>query len=132
MESVIPKSHLDLFDKKAYAHLATVMPDGRPQVTPVWCSYDGENILINTRVGRQKDRNMQRYKHVAMSIMDPDNPFRYLEVRGQVIERTESGADEHVDFLAKKYLGVEKYPYRQPGEVRVMFKIRPEHTTKGG
>ena len=85
-EKVIPDSHLDLFKKKAFANLATLMPSGQPQVTPVWVDYDGSHVVINTAEGRQKDKNLQRDGRVAMSIMDPDNPYRYLEVRGHVAE----------------------------------------------
>jgi len=128
-EKVIPDSHLDLFKKKAFANLATLMPGGGPQVTPVWVDYDGRYVLINTAVGRQKDKNLLREAKVALSIMDPDNPYRYLEVRGRVAERTLEGADRHIDAMAKKYLGQDKYPFRQPGEVRVLYKIEPERTT---
>lgn len=128
----IPQAFLDLFSKQAFGHLATLMPDGTPQVTPVWIDFDGQNLLFNTAVNRQKDRNLQRDGDVAISIMDPDNPYRYLEVRGKVIERTTQGADAHIDKMAKKYLGKDKYPWRQPGEVRVIFKIKPEHTTSMG
>ena len=128
-QKVIPDSHLDLFQKKAFANLATLMPDGQPQVTPVWVDYDGRYVIINTAANRQKDKNLQRDKRVAMAIMDPDNPYRYLEVRGHVAERTLDGADRHIDAMAKKYLGKDKYPFSQPGEVRVLFKIEPEHTT---
>src|SRR5580693_3303776 len=126
---VIPESHLDLFKKKAFAHLVTLMPSGQPQVTPVWIDYDGRHVLINTAEGRQKDKNLLRDGRVALSIADPDNPYRYLEVRGHVAERTHDGADRHIDALAKKYLGKDKYPYRQPGEVRVIYKVEPAHTT---
>lgn len=129
MAGVIPEKYLDLFEKKSFAHLATLMPDGQPQVTPVWCDYDGEHVVVNSARGRQKDRNMKRDARVSLEISDPDNPYRYLEVRGQVVEITESGADEHINRMAKKYMGVDEYPYRQPGEVRVLYKIRPEHTT---
>jgi PPOX class probable F420-dependent enzyme len=128
-EKVIPDSHLDLFKKKAFAHLATLMPSGQPQVTPVWIDYDGHYVVFNTAEGRQKDKNLQHDGRVALSISDPDNPYRYLEVRGQVAERTREGADQHVDAMAKKYLGKDKYPFRQPGEVRVIYKIKPAHTT---
>jgi len=130
--STIPDKFLDLFAKKAFAHLATLMPSGEPQVTPVWIDYDGGQVVFNTSAGRQKDKNLQRDGRVSMSIIDPDNPYRYLEVRGRVSERTPSGADAHIDKLAKKYLGQDKYPYRQPGEVRVIFKITPEHITSMG
>jgi len=126
---VIPNSHLDLFKKKAFAHLATLMPNGQPQVTPVWVDYDGRYIVINTAEGRQKDKNLRRDARVALSILDPDNPYRYLEVRGRVAERTLQGADPHIDSMAKKYLGQDKYPFRQPNEVRVIYKVQPEHVT---
>jgi PPOX class probable F420-dependent enzyme len=126
---VIPQQFLDLFQKKSFAHLATLMPDGRPQVTPVWCDFDGEYVWINTAAGRQKDKNLQRDARVALSLTDPDNAYHYLEVRGRVAERTTQGADEHIDKLAKKYMGKDKYPFRKPGEQRVIFKIAPEHTT---
>ncbi|HUL19095.1 MAG TPA: PPOX class F420-dependent oxidoreductase [Steroidobacteraceae bacterium] len=125
----IPNSHVDLFKKKAFAHLATVMVDGRPQVTPVWVDYDGRHVIINTAEGRLKDKNMQRDGRIALSITDPDNPYRYLEVRGHIVERTHAGADAHIDAMAKKYLGQDKYPFRQPGEVRVLYKVMPERST---
>jgi hypothetical protein len=86
-------------------------------------------VLINTAQGRQKDKNLQKDKRVALSILDPENPYRYLEVRGRVSDRTLSGADAHIDAMALKYLGKEKYPFRQPNEVRVIYKIEPEHVT---
>jgi PPOX class probable F420-dependent enzyme len=128
----IPEKYLDLFSKRAFANLATLMPDGRPQVTPVWCDYDGTYILVNSARGRQKDRNMRRNPNVALSIVDPDNPYRYLEVRGKVVEITEDGASTHIDKMAQKYLGKDKYPFAQPGEVRVLYKIKPEHTSSMG
>jgi PPOX class probable F420-dependent enzyme len=127
MADGIPEKYLDLFQKKAFANLATLMPNGQPQVTPVWCDYRDGHVIFNSAKGRQKDRNIRRDPQVAMAIMDPENPYRYLEIRGRVVEITESGADAHIDFLAKKYLGEDKYPYRQPGEVRVIYKVKPEH-----
>ena len=132
MAENIPDKYKDLFDKKAFANLATVMPDGTPQVTPVWVDYDGSHILVNSARGRQKDKNMERNPAVSLSIMDPDNPYRYLEVRGRVAEITEEGAEEHIDKMAKKYMGLDKYPLRQPGERRVLYKIKPERTSQMG
>jgi len=129
---VIPQKYLDLFQKPCFANLATLMPDGRPQVTAVWCDYDGTYVVVNTAKGRQKDRNMRRDKRVALSIMDLRNPYRYLEIRGTVAEITEEGASAHIDKMAKKYLGLDKYPNAQPGEVRVLYKIRPEKTSSMG
>jgi len=132
MSQVIPEKYADLFQKKAFANLATVMPDGTPQVTPVWVDFDGKHVIVNSARGRRKDKNMSQNSSVALSIMDPDNPYRYLEVRGRVAEITEEGADQHIDTMAKKYMGVDKYPYRQPGEVRVMYKIEPTRTSQMG
>jgi len=130
--NVIPAAFVDLFKKQAFGHLGTLMPDGAPQVTPVWIDYDGQHVLINTAAERQKDRNLRRDGRVSISITDPDNAYRYLEVRGTVVERTTQGADAHIDALAKRYIGKDKYPWKQPGEVRVIFKVRPEHTTHMG
>ena len=132
MPEIIPEQFRDLFNKKAFASLTTLMPDGSPQTTPVWCDSDGENVIFNSAKGRQKDRNVRRDPRVAMAIIDPDNPYRYLEIRGKVVEITEQGADAHIDKMAKKYLDKDKYPFRQPAEVRVLYKIRPEHTTTMG
>jgi PPOX class probable F420-dependent enzyme len=131
-EPAIPDKFLDLFTKKAFAHLATLMPNGAPQVTPVWIDYDGAQVVFNTAEGRQKDKNLQRDGRVALSIIDPDNPYRYLEIRGRVSGRTTRGADAHIDKMAKKYLDKDQYPFRQPGEVRVIFTITPEHLTSMG
>ena len=128
-QTMIPDSHRDLLQKKAFANLATLMPGGQPQVTPVWVDYDGRYVLINTAEGRQKDKNLMRDGRVALAIMDPDNPYRYLEIRGRVAERTREGADAHIESMSRKYLGQDKYPFRAPGEVRVIFKIQPEHTS---
>lgn len=125
-ENPIPDKYLDLFDKRAFAHLATLMPDGSPQVTPVWVDFDGIFVLVNSAKGRQKDLNMKRDGRVAISILDPDDPYRYLQVRGHVVEITDQGADAHIDKMAKKYLGKDIYPNRTPGMVRLIYKIKPE------
>ena len=123
----IPQAFRDLLDgKKAFANVATVMSDGSPQVTPVWFDTAGGKVRINTAKGRVKSRTMRDGAKVAMAIMDPDNPYRYIQIRGTVTRVTEDGADAHIDKLAKKYLGQDKYPYRQPGEQRIMFEITPE------
>ncbi len=123
----IPEPFQDLFKKKAFAQLATLMPDGSPQVSPVWCDFDGRYILVNSAKGRLKDRNIRRDPRVSLDLMDPDNPYRHLSIRGRVAEITEDGADQHIDKLAKKYLGVDRYPNRAPGEVRVLYRIEPLH-----
>jgi PPOX class probable F420-dependent enzyme len=126
--NTIPASHRDLLadDKKAFLYLATLMKDGSPQVTPVWFDSDGEYILINSAAGRLKDKNMRARPNVALCIADPANPYRYLQIRGKVVEVTLAGAEEHIDRLAFKYQGVPKYPYRKAGEKRVTYKILPE------
>lgn len=132
MANPILEKYVDLFQKKAFAHLATLMPDGTPQVTPVWVDYDGKHVMFNSALGRVKDKNVRRNPHVALSIADPENPYRYLEVRGKVVEITQAGADAHIDKMAKKYLGQDTYPYRNAKEVRVIYKIEPEKVSSMG
>ena len=132
MPEAIPEKYRDLFNKRAFASLATLMPDGRPQVTPVWCDVEGDYVVFNSAKGRQKDRNVRRDPRVAMAIVDPDNPYRYLEVRGRISEITQDGADQLIDKLAKKYLDQDKYPFAQPGEQRVIYKIDPEKVSPHG
>jgi len=120
-----PKSHQDLFEPetKAYLFLATTMPDGSPQVTPVWFDHDGKNILINTNEGRVKDKNMKARPNVAMVIQDPSTPYRYLQIRGEVTEYIREGADEHINKLALRY---DNKPWTYPeGQKRIIFKIKP-------
>lgn len=121
----IPKQYHDLFSDqmKAFLFLATIMPDGTPQVTPVWFNNDGEHILINSAKGRVKDRNMRARPDVAMAIMDPANPYRYLQLRGKVVEITETGGREHINALSAKYTGREVFS-GPADEVRVTYKIR--------
>jgi PPOX class probable F420-dependent enzyme len=126
MPSQIPESYLDLLTtKKAFAHLATIMPDGSPQVTPVWIDYDGEYVLVNSAAGRRKDKNMAERPSVSLSILDPDNNYRYMALQGRVVHISEEGAKAHIDKLAQKYWGKESYNH-QPGEVRRIYKIQPE------
>jgi PPOX class probable F420-dependent enzyme len=126
MAEKIPEAFKDILNTRGFAHLATLMKDGSPQVTPVWYDFDGTHIRINSAKGRLKDKNMRRDKRVALSIQDPGNPYRYIAIRGGVDEITENGADAHIDALAKKYLDKDRYPFRAPGEVRVIYKIRPD------
>jgi PPOX class probable F420-dependent enzyme len=127
----IPREFLDLFQKVSFGHLATLMADGTPQVTSVWVDYDGHYLLVNSAKGRQKDLNMERRREVAIEIPDPDNPNRYLGIRGRVVEIAEEGADEHLDKLARRYLVRNNYPptWKFPNEVRRIYKILPEHVT---
>jgi len=126
------EKYSDLLQKKAFANLATLMRDGSPQVTPVWFDYDGKHVRVNSALGRVKDKNMRRDQRVSLAIQDPDNPYRYVEIRGKVVEITQNGADDHINSLAQKYLGKSVYPYRQPGEVRVLYKIQPEQSSSMG
>ena len=121
-----------LLEEPNFANLATLMPDGSPQVTPVWVDFDGTHILVNTAEGRQKPRNVRRDPRVAVSIFNQQDPYSYATVRGQVVEITHEGADQHIDRMAKKYLGRDVYPFRAPGERRVIFKIAPEHVASTG
>jgi PPOX class probable F420-dependent enzyme len=122
----IPAGFHDLLtDKKAIANLATIMPDGSPQVTPVWFDYTNGYIRVNTAKGRVKARNMTDGSRVALAILDPDNAYRYLQVRGKVVHVTEVGAKEHIDSLAKKYLDKDVYPWHSPNDVRVIYEIEP-------
>lgn len=127
--NTIPEKYQDLLsdETRAIASLATLMKDGSPQVTPVWFNTDGTHILVNTAVGRAKERNMRARPQVALAIIDPKNPFRYLQIRGRVVEITTDGADAHIDILAGKYTGTAQYKWRGPGEQRVTCKIIPEH-----
>jgi hypothetical protein len=131
--TTIPEKFLPLLtEKKAFAQLATVMPDGSPQVTPVWFFYKDGKFIVNTARGRVKDRNMKLNSRVALSILDPDNPYMHVSLRGKIVRETEDGADAGIDALAKKYMGVEKYPRRQPGEVRVIYEIEPTSVSAMG
>ncbi|HEY2541099.1 MAG TPA: TIGR03618 family F420-dependent PPOX class oxidoreductase, partial [Stellaceae bacterium] len=103
-----------------------------PQVTPVWFDYVGGKVRVNTAKGRVKARNLKPGAPVAMAILDPDNPYRYLQIRGRVTSATEAGADAHIDQLTKKYLGKDTYPFRQPGEVRIMYEIEPSSVSGMG
>jgi PPOX class probable F420-dependent enzyme len=131
--AAIPATHADLLTtKNAFANVATLNPDGSPQVTPVWVDYDGTHVLINTAKGRVKAKNLAREPRVALSIADPDNAYRYLGIQGRVVEMTENGGDAHIDKMAKKYLGKDSYPFRAPGEVRLIVKISPDKVHTNG
>jgi len=132
MAESIPESHRDIITGKNFAHVATLMPNGSPQVTPVWIDIDGETILFNTSLGRQKDRNLDRDGRVALSIHDQGNPYRYIQIRGVVESKSTDGADEHIDKMAKKYMDQDKYPFRSAADTRVIYRIRPEHVQTNG
>jgi PPOX class probable F420-dependent enzyme len=122
----IPAAFLDLLTQKAaIANIATVQPDGSPQVTPVWFDYTKGVVRVNTAKGRVKARNMTEGSKVALAIVDPDNAYRYIQIRGTVTKETTDGANAHIDGLAKKYLGKDVYPWHGPNDVRVMYEITP-------
>lgn len=127
----IPADAHDVIDKPNLAHVATVNPDGSPQVTPVWISREGDSLLINTAKGRIKAKNLERDPRVAISIVDAENPYNPLVIQGRVTELTEDGADDHINALAKKYLDEDVYPFRQPGEERLRVIIHPEKVKFG-
>jgi PPOX class probable F420-dependent enzyme len=126
MTTTLNQAARDLLNRPLIANVATVDADGHPQLTPIWIDLDGDDLVFNTARGRVKQRNLDRDAHVAISVVDPKNAYNVVVVRGTV-ESTEAGADAHIDTLAKKYLGVDSYPFRQPGEVRVICRV---HTDK--
>jgi PPOX class probable F420-dependent enzyme len=131
--ATIPEKYLDLLTrKKAFAAIATAMPDGSPQVTPVWFDYKDGLVRVNTAKGRVKARNLKKDAPVALAIIDPDNPYRYIQIRGRVRRVTEEGANAHIDALAKKYRGEDKYSSAAPGEVRLMAEIEPRSASGMG
>ncbi|MCB0968263.1 MAG: PPOX class F420-dependent oxidoreductase [Ilumatobacter sp.] len=125
---MIPDDQVDILEKNGFANVATIGPDGEPQNNPVWFAWDGETIAISQTPDKQKFRNLERDPRVALSILDPDNPYRYLEVRGEVAEVEPDPDYAFIHSLANRYMG-QDYPYLQPGEERVIVKIRPLHTT---
>jgi len=116
-----------LIEGKNFGHFATIMPDGSPQVSPVWIDHEGDLILVNTARGRVKQRNSAKDPRVAISIANQDDPYEKILVRGRVISQTTQGAEDHIDKMAKKYTGRDKYPWRVPGEKRIIIKIQPDH-----
>lgn len=124
MAGLLTDDDVALLEQPLIANLATVMADGSPQVTPVWVDTDGEALLLNTAKGRVKYDNIAREPRVAVSVVDPQNPFRVVAVRGEA-QLIEEGADDHIDRLSLKYLGEERYPFRQPGEERVTVRVVP-------
>jgi len=124
MTALLTDEVLALLRKPLVAHVATVMPDGTPQSTPVWIDTDGTDVIFNTAKGRVKHRNLLQNPAVALSFVDDENPYRMIEIRGRT-DLSEVGADEHIDAMAKKYLGQNSYPFRQPGEERIIVRIHP-------
>jgi PPOX class probable F420-dependent enzyme len=122
----IPAEAKHLLEGLNFAHLATLMPDGSPHVSPIWVEEDEGLIVFNTAEGRLKTRNLRRDGRAAISVADPSHPYEHLQIRGRVIEMSHRGADEHVNALARRYLGRDEYPWRRPGEQRVIVRIEPE------
>lgn len=129
---MIPERYHDLLESTALAHIATIGPDGEPQVTPVWFGWDGEYVRFSQTTTRQKLRNLQRDPRIALSIVDPANPLRYLEVRGRVVAVEPDPELAFINSMAKKYLGQERYPWHRPEHERVVVVVAPEHTTHMG
>ncbi len=127
MSDTLSEKARALVARPVLASLATISKDGTPQLTPLWIDVDGDDLLVNTARGRIKANNIERDPSVALSVVDPDDPYNVLVVRGTVVEITHDGADAHIDALAKKYLGVDEYPMRRPGEERLKVRIRPDH-----
>jgi PPOX class probable F420-dependent enzyme len=124
--ATIPAEARHLFEGKNFAHVATINPDGSPQVSPVWVGLDGDTITFNTAEGRVKPKNLRNDPRVAISVAGQENPYENVLVQGRVVDVTNEGADEDIDALAKRYLGADEYPFRQPGEERVIVKVEPE------
>ena len=130
--SVIPASHADLLDKATFWHIATMGPDDEIQSSPVWGAWDGEHFTFSLTRSRQKYENLVRNPTVAISGIDPDNPYRYLEIRGTVVRVDDDSSNQFINSMAKKYMGLDEYPYHQPGDHRVVMLVMPTHTTKMG
>lgn len=126
MATTIPAEFNDLLESKALANIATVGPKGEPQNNPVWFDWDGSHILFSQTKGRQKFHNLQREPRIAVSIVDPSNPQRYLEVRGKVVRVDEDPDNKFINKMAKKYINQDVYPYHQPGDQRVVIVVEPE------
>jgi PPOX class probable F420-dependent enzyme len=126
VSQVLTESAKELLREPVLAHIATIDADGRPNISPVWVDVDGDDVLFNTAEGRVKTKNLRSNPNVAVSVVDPQDPQRVVALRGKVAEMTHDGADEHIDFLAKKYLGHERFQDRREGQQRVKIRIRPE------
>jgi PPOX class probable F420-dependent enzyme len=130
--TVIPDSHRDLLETTALADIATIGPDGAPQVNPVWFGWDGQLLSFSQTKTRQKFKNLNKDSRIAISIVDPSNPYRYMEIRGKVVDFIEDPDKAFIDSMAQKYLGQEKYPWNQPGDERVVVVVKPERALTMG
>lgn len=131
-ETRIPQGYEDILQSATFMHVATLGPNGEPQNNPVWFGWDGERVKFSQTKTRQKTKNIGREPRVALSFIDPENPYRYLEIRGTVEEIEEDPDNDFINAMAKKYLGLDEYPYHQPGDERIVVYVRPEHTTQMG
>jgi PPOX class probable F420-dependent enzyme len=129
---MIDPKYIDLLESTALAHVATIGPQGEPQVNPVWFGWDGERLRFSQTTTRQKYRNLKREPRVALSIVDPTNPFRYLELRGRVVAVEPDPEFAFINSMAKKYLGQDSYPWNRPGDERVVIVVEPDHTSQMG
>ncbi len=130
--AIIPENYADMLDKTAFWHIATKGPNGEPQSSPVWVGHADGNLMFSLTKGRQKYRNLQASPEIALSATDPDNPYRYLEIRGTVVRVDEDGDNSFINSMAKKYMGQDVYPYHQEGDERVVMVVAPSHTTQMG
>lgn len=128
----IPEEYVDLLRKPVYWHIATIGPDGHLQSSPVWGGWDGKHFKFSVTKGRQKYRNLLKNPTIALSGTDPDNPYRYLEIRGAVVSIDDDSSNAFINSMAKKYMGIDEYPYHQPGDHRVVMVVEPTHTTQMG
>jgi PPOX class probable F420-dependent enzyme len=117
----------ELLKGKNFCHVATLRADGSVHGVPVWVDVQDGRPVLNTAEGRAWPRNLERDPRITLTVPNSENPYEYVELRGRVAERTHEGADEHIDQLAKKYMGVDTYPLRQPGEQRLIIRVEPEH-----
>jgi PPOX class probable F420-dependent enzyme len=132
MADVLSEKARELMARPVLASLATLNPDGSPQITPLWVDRDGDDVLFNTARGRKKARNMEKDARVAVTVIDPNDAYNVVAFQGTVVEETTEGADAHIDALAKKYLGVDSYPMRREGEVRIKLRVRTDHIAMQG
>ena len=125
MAATLNDKQKSLLTDKNFAYIGAISEDGAPQVTPVWIDYDGTHVIFNTEKSRAKTRNLEHDPRVSVSVSNAHNPYEYIEIRGRVVEMTAEGADAHIDKMAQKYMGKEKYPFGKPGDVRIIVKIEP-------
>ncbi len=132
MADILSAKARELISRPVLASLATLNPDGSPQITPLWVDLDGDDVVFNTAQHRVKARNLERDHRVAVTVIDPDDQYNVVAFRGSVVDVTTEGADAHIDALSKKYLGVDAYPNRREGEVRIRVTVRPDHIAMQG